>query len=264
MITKDNYFSPNNGYLTNSKIGDFLKCHEYFYKKHISGELAVEPTSAMTTGKVVDELLTQDQITSKYFVAGDRRTKEGKAEANEKEEQGYTIISATEYENMMALAIAVERTTAYRQLKDFTTQEILSAEIDLGEHFHGIAGIPDFYKINPLTKKCIIVDLKTSNEIEPRPYYFHCLSYGYFRQMAMYSILLRAKYPEIIEFEYYHLTVDKTKNINNVRTFQLANEDVNDEIKYLKDCFKAVKDTKRFIKYDPKFETSQIIGLKSI
>lgn len=260
MLTQDNYFKLNNGYLTNSKIGDFLKCPEYFYKKNITGEIQREKTDALTTGKVVDELLTSDKITQKYFVAGDRRTKVGKAEAEEKIEQGYEIISQSQYDSLMDLAIAVERTTAYKQLKDFTKQEILSVEMELGEHFHGIAGIPDFYKVNSLGTKCTIVDLKTSNEIEPYPYHKHCVRFGYYRQMAMYSILLKAKYPKIIEFEYYHLTVDKTKDINHVRTFQLSNKDVEDDINYLGSCFKAIKETKKFEKYDPCFEEAQMIG----
>lgn len=263
MLTKENYFSTNNGYLTNSKIGDFLKCHEYFYKKHITGEIKEEPTSAMTAGKITDELLTTDSINSKYFVAGDRRTKEGKEEAQEKIEEGYSIITANQYEELMSLAIAVEQTDAYKQLKDYVKQDILSVEMDLGEHFHGIAGIPDFYKIDHLTKKCKIIDLKTSNVIEPRKYYYHCLEFGYFRQLAMYSILLKAKYPEITEFEYYHLVVDKTKNINHVRTFQLANFDVEIEIDYLNNIFKAIKEVKEFKKYNPRFEDSQMIGQNS-
>jgi hypothetical protein len=264
MLNKDNYFSLNNGFLTNSKIGDFLKCPEYFYKKHITGEIERDVTSAMSVGKGVDELLTQDKIESMYFVAGDRRTKGGKAEAQEKIEQGYEIISAKEYEDMMALAIAVERTKAYKQLKDFTAQEILAVEMELGEHFKGIAGIPDFYKINPATNKCIIVDLKTARTVEPRPYHFHCLDFGYYRQFAMYSILLKAKYPKITEFEYFHLTVDKTKDINHVRTLRLANLDVNDEIENLENIFKAIKNTKKFVKYNPRFEEAQMIGRMEI
>lgn len=260
MLTKENYFSLNNGYLTNSKIGDFLKCPEYFYKKHITGEIGRTETSALKIGKGVDELLTQDQINTAFFVKGDMRTKVGKEEAEEKEKEGYTLLTKAEYESMMALAIAVERTDAYKQLKDFTRQEILSVEMELGELFHGIAGIPDFYKYDSVLKKCIIVDLKTSNEIEQKPYYYHCINFGYFRQMAMYSILLKAKFPDIIDFEYYHLVVDKTKDINHVKTFQLINNEVEDEIKYLKDCFRAVKETKKFEKYNPRFEDSQMLG----
>lgn len=264
MLTLQNYFSLNNGYLTNSKIGDFLKCPEYFYKKHITGEIERSETLALKIGKGVDELLTQDQINTAFFVKGDMRKTEAKKEAEEKAKEGYTLLTKADYETMMALAIAVERTTAYKQLKDFTRQEILSVEMDLGELFHGIAGIPDFYKYNPVTKKCIIVDLKTSNEIEQKPYYFHCLKYGYFRQMAMYSILLKAKYPEIRDFEYYHLVVDKTKDINHVRTFQLADGDVDDQIEYLSNCFRAIKETKKFEKYDPRFEEAQMIGYLAV
>lgn len=260
MLTKENYFKPNNGFLTNSKIGDFLQCHEYFYKKHITGEIVEKKTSALNVGKVVDELLTCDEISQKYFVAGDRRTKEGKAEAQKKIEEGYEIVSEKDYNDMFALASAVEKTTAFKQLKNFTKQEIIAVKMDLGEHFQGIAGTPDFYKISSATKKCTIVDLKTSQVIEPYPYHKHCEKYGYYRQMAMYSILLKAKYPEITNFEYYHLVVDKTKNINHVRTFQLANADVNDQIEYLKSCFKAVKNTKNFEKYDPTFEDAVMIG----
>lgn len=258
MLTKDNYFKINNGYLTNSKIGDFLQCPNYFYRKHITGEIEREETAALTVGKAVDELLTADELSSKYFIAGDRRTKEGKAQALEMAEKGFKIISKKEYDSLMALAIAVEETDAFKQLKDFTRQEIITLENEIGPHFKGVAGIPDFYKIED--RECIIVDLKTTRNIKSRAYTGLCWEYGYFRQMAMYTLLLGNKYPDVQSFKYYHLIVDKTEHINHVRVRRLSELDVAREIGTIGEVVETIKGLKEFKKYNPKFEDAELIG----
>ena len=36
-INKKNYFSIKNQYLSNSRLGDFLKCKRFFFELHIAG-----------------------------------------------------------------------------------------------------------------------------------------------------------------------------------------------------------------------------------
>ena len=57
-LTHNNYFTTENNYLSNSKIRDFLKDPDYFYKRHVTGEITFEPTPSMKIGSAVDLYLT--------------------------------------------------------------------------------------------------------------------------------------------------------------------------------------------------------------
>ena len=56
-INAKNYYSVN-GYLSNSKIGDWLRDPYYFYQKHVLGTIPNKQTAAMLIGNAVDEWLT--------------------------------------------------------------------------------------------------------------------------------------------------------------------------------------------------------------
>lgn len=241
QLNKDNYFTDESKALTNSKVGDYLRCKDYFKRKHIDHSVNFKRTAAMITGSVVDEILTQDYITGNYIV-GDKRLKEFK------NREDVTVITQTAYDEMMGLAIAVESTTAFRDLKDYKRQVIFQEPWDLGEYFDSIAGIPDFFKIDG--EKCIIVDLKTSTTIDPWMYTKHADDLGYYRQQAFYQLLIGMKYPEIKTFESRHLVVDKTKDIYNVGTFLLDQEKIEFEKEQLFDLFEEIGKEKEFKKKD--------------
>lgn len=245
ILNKENYFTEESRALTNSKLGDYLRCKDYFKRKHIDHTVNFKKTPAMITGSVVDELLTADYISENYIV-GDKRLKEFK------NREDVTVITQTAYDEMMGLAIAVEGTSAYRALKDYQKQVIFQEEWDLGPHFDSIAGIPDFFKIDG--DKCIIVDLKTSNTIDPWMYTKHADDLGYYRQQAFYQILIAIKYPNIKTFESRHLVVDKTKDIYNVGTFILDQEKISFEKEQIFDLFEEVKKEREFKKKDATWE----------
>jgi hypothetical protein len=252
-LTKDNYFTPENKYLSNSKISDWLTCKNFFYRKHITHELHTDRTTAMVKGSAVDDLLTQDVIKSKYWV-GDGRTKEAK----DMRDAGFEVISETTYNEIMGMACAVEDTTAFKELKDFTTQDILQVEDPLGPHFIGLCGIPDFYKVSG--KKCTIVDLKTAANVDTVKYHYHCLDFGYYRQMAMYAFLLSSKYPEIEEFEFKHIVVEKKKDIWPVKTFTLNRERIETEEINLANILNDIANETEFKKQDASWENAEEIG----
>ena len=254
-LTQDNYFNCNNGYLTNSKIGDYLKCPNYFYRKHILCTVERKTTPAMRIGSTVDSLLTQDKIKELYWV-GDGRSKEAK----EKKEEGFEVINENTYQAMMDIAIAVEETDAYKELKDFTRQDILTIDVGIGKHFMGVAGIPDFYKYDAKKRLVTVVDLKTAANLSKRKYYYHCLEYGYFRQQAIYQLLLADKFPEAKSFVSYHLVVDKTKDIYNVETYELDQDEVEYEATNLPSLFEKIGNEKDFKKYNPSFKKAEILG----
>lgn len=253
-LTKENYFSIANRAITNSRISDWLKCKNYFKRKHIDGTVDFKRTSAMITGSVVDELLTQEEITGNYIV-GDKRKKEFKDLEN------VNVISQLQYDEMIGLASAVEETSAYKELKDYIKQDILQFEGDYGDYFDSIAGIPDFYKIvkTPDGHKCIIVDLKTSQTINPVLYAKHAEGLGYYRQQAFYQILLAKKYPQIDEFESRHIVVEKQRDIYNVGTFVIDQWKIDVEKDEIKRIIEEIKNEKSFKKKDASWDEAVTI-----
>lgn len=261
QLTKDNYFSINTS-ITNSKITDFLICKDYFKRKHIDGVIEPKKTKAFDIGSAVDDLLSQIDNKSKYaVVAGDGRTKEIKDMKAMYIAKGKTVLTADDYELIMSLACAVENTSAYQQImKDgFIMQHILQVPWELGERFDSIAGIPDFYKIDGT--KCIIVDLKTTTDLDARKYHYNCLGYGYYRQLAFYSILLEKLNPQLTEFEYLHLAVSKIKDVYPVKLFKLADDRVKmEKNNILHDILPQIASERDFKKADASFKSPEEIG----
>ena len=215
-LTLANYFTSDNKYLTNSKIGDYLKSPNYFYRKNILHEIEQPTTSAMLMGSAVDYLLAQDGEKPKYVVVERRNLKNPPTD--------YIEVNQAQYNEIFEVADAVANTEVFKDIdKTFEKQVILKQDVKIGEHFVGLAGIPDYIKITD--DEIIIVDLKTARTTDPRKYYYHCLEFGYFRQQAHYQMLAEKMFPGR-KCTSYHLVVDKLKDIYNVVLFKLDQRQV--------------------------------------
>jgi hypothetical protein len=258
-ITQENYFSVNNGALSNSKIKDFLLDKNYFYRKHILGEVEQKKTKSFLIGDVTDNILTEINTKNYAVCQFDGRTKDGKEERARYEADGKIVISQQDYDLILNIADAVFNTDAYKSLADFKKQEIIQIEMDLGEHFSVLAGKPDFYQIKDGV--CTIVDLKTTTSIDERKYHYTCLEYGYYNQLALYGYILSKLYQEIKSFEYYHLAVAKIQDIYPVGVFRLSNDRISMVQEYLiNEVLQAIKNEKEFKKYNPTMNSAITIG----
>lgn len=199
-LTKRTYYTLKNKHISNSKISNYLKCKKYFFDKHVIGTVKEKKISdALIIGSAVDLWITgsESQFRKKYYVVPRRDT-----QAKDYEFQ-LTETMNTQIEGM---ARAVKQTTAFKEIKGYNKQKILQVDMPIGL-FDGICAIPDWYKITG--NKCIIIDLKTCENAGQNKYYYKCLEYGYYRQMAMIEKILRILHPELEEFEYRHLVVEK-------------------------------------------------------
>lgn len=256
QLTHDNYFTPENKYLSNSKLKDFLKCKNYFYRKHVLGTVDKTSSKALTTGSAVDELLTDigNAINGKYAVRQfNGTTKEGKAEKADLEAQGKTILTQAEYDEIMGIAIAVSETSAYKDLATHKTQSIISIDMPIGI-FPGLAGIPDWYDIKD--GLCVITDLKTSRTVDEKEYYYHSKRYGYFFQQAVYQYILSVLHPEIDLFVSRHLVVNKEKDIYSVKAFVLDQDEIEREKVELQRLLLEVANEVEFKKEDADWKTA--------
>jgi hypothetical protein len=223
-LTKSNYYSLTNKYISNSKLGDFIKDKNYFYQKHIAGTIPHEVTDPMIIGSAVDTWLTQGEkkFREDYILVSRRSDKDGDYEHQ---------LNPTMYAKIEKMCRRVESQDAYKQLKGSKRQVILQKDIPLGQ-FEGICGMVDFLKIKD--DVAYIIDLKTSETIDTKKYHYHALSYNYYRQMAFYTLLVKHTYPEVQEVVCRHLVVEKDPNeIYTCRTFILSNERIEEEIDFI-------------------------------
>jgi len=254
ILTHDNYFTPENKYLSNSKVSDWLKDKEYFYKKHITGEIASPVSDAMVIGSATDDWLTLSKTAfdRNYTVVTRRsRLKSETPWRYQLTNTMYTLI-----ENMCTNA---EASPALKQLRDekYIAQEILQADLDL-THFEGLCGIPDWYRID--SGLCTVVDLKTAQSADPTKYHYKCLDLGYYRQAAFYQILLQKKY-KVTDFESRHLVIEKDPDgINHVRTFVLDQDRIEDEKENLFKIFEDIKKEQDFHRATATWEDAIRIG----
>jgi len=260
ILTKENYFSDNNNYLSNSKINDWLKGKDYFYRKDITHEIKNKKTKSMLIGSAVDNILTDinNLINGNYAVRQfNGTTKDGKAETRELLEAGKTIITKDEYDEILAISDYLSQTTAYKELHDHKSQEILQVDMPLGEHFVGLCGVPDWYKIE--AGICMITDLKTTNSLTRKDYYYHAKEMGYFRQQAFYRMLLGMLNPEIIDYINRIIVIDTEKDVYNMETYIVSEREINIATTQLQKIISEIIEEKEFKRKDITWENAKIL-----
>lgn len=216
-LTKQNYYTPRNTYLSASKLKDYLYDPFYFYRKHILHEIPHKDTPSMLIGRAVDTILTGSwrQFTTKFEVVG-RRSKGSESNLHQ--------LNETEYQKVLKIVAAVVDTEAYQYIKKnkFISQRILQNNYSLvGIFFSGMCGIPDWYSIGK--DRAVIVDLKTTQDIDVRAFSYSIKKFEYVLQLAFYRKLLREtkKLPKDFPIDCYLLAVENDNEFPRVELFEL-------------------------------------------
>ncbi len=278
MINKENYYDLNNRGLSQSKIKDYIVCPNMCFRKNISGELVKEDKKTWDIGSAIDSILTGEDSISNFLVleppkdiSEEKRktyfmTNAGKAYKQELIDSGKKIITEADYELIINVADAVDKTTAWKQIKkEFIFQEIISVEKDLGDYFDCMIGKPDAYRIKDGV--CDLLDIKTTvslpinlltGKVNKRKYIYSALDYGYYIQMLYYRDLLKAKYPEIESFRFLHCAVEK-KEPFNVNLFIIPNNEVEKYEEILYSTIENIKNDKDFKKRDVSLDNAELL-----
>jgi len=237
---------------------DYMKCPNYFYRKNILGTVAMKNSPALIVGDAVDSLLAQIEMSKRIAVfEGDRRTKNGKAEYASLIDDGFTIVTQAQYDQIIALSDSVMTTTAYKQLADYKKQEILEMDMDIGQYFNKLAGMPDFIKVDD--DKISIVDLKTAQTIEKHKYYWHADAYGYFLQAAVYCLLANNTYPNR-QIIFQHLVVEKSEPYRVV-VYTIPQVTIDKNIEMIYNVIDQIKNDKEFKKKDVSLDDAKLLSL---
>jgi hypothetical protein len=223
-LSAKNYYTHKNTLLSNSKLKDYLRDPKFFYEKHVLHTRESERTLALDIGQAVDTYVMYGPKTfhKRFKCVARRNLKEPPA--------GYIELNESDFAMAVGMGEKVRNQPAYADLASFETQKILQVNGPTGP-FSGLCGIPDWIKIDG--KKCVIVDLKTAQDISPRAYARSCESFGYFMAQAMYQRLAGALYG-CTEFESRHLVVEKDKDgIYACKAFVLSQERIEAEKDHL-------------------------------
>ncbi len=252
-LTAKNYHTPKNTFLSNSKMNDFIKDKRLFFNKHIEKSVPHETSDALIIGSAVDTLLFDGrEAFDEQFVCVERR--------NSKSDISRTQLNKTQSGMVESLATAVSRTSAFAEVAKHKRQVVLTADIDVGEHFTGLCGMLDLFHFDKKTGIAIITDLKTAKTIDEKKYFFHCLQYGYFRQLATYGILVEHNFkPKKII--YRHLTVEKDPwGIYHTQTFEIDPALIDIARAEVEKNIEAIRVEKEFAPWDTSFKNPILIS----
>lgn len=149
-------------------------------------------------------ILEPDLMETTYHVGKiDRRTKEGKAQAEEIEATGKKLLSEEDYGRIMRMRNSV--------LCHSTALDLFSCgtpEVTLMGEFQGVKAKARIDWLISLQDTTIVVDLKTTECASPEAFAKSCAQYRYHVQAAWYSDLLKAAGLEAQAF--YFVVVEKS------------------------------------------------------
>ena len=185
-LTKANYFDPTNKAISNSKVSDFLKSKEYYYKKHITRELKKRQTDPMKVGSIVDSILSGEEVpySIKVFKYEDASLFE-----KQKNIPDERLVTRAMADKALELANAVMAQPFYDEYATHHAQFQRPVE---GK----IEGTSTCGLIDILTNRngaWFIDDVKTTTErgaADPKHWYWHAQELGYFRQLGAYRQML--------------------------------------------------------------------------
>jgi hypothetical protein len=223
-LTKKNYHTRDNQYLSNSKVKEFLRDPYYFYQRFVTGDLVFEPTPSMRVGSAVDTYLTgsRAQFNKQYQ---EKVLKKDNPELFDVQKflDPAGLLSPAEFTKVMDIVERVKKLTVYKDIKkEYKAQRILKLDKKLGM-FDGICGIPDWYRV--VEDKAIIIDLKTTASVDERKFKYSCYDFGYFMQQAMYQMLLSSSDNDIKTFKSFILAVETTQPYS-VRLYELDQKEI--------------------------------------
>lgn len=233
-LTRENYYSDENVAISNSKVSDFFKSRDYFYRKHILHEFKEAPSDAMKMGSIVDAMLSFDPIpyTPKVLKKNDpQRFEEQKLLSEDK------FISQAKFDEAQKRAWAVMKTPAYQWYQDNDAQHqvVLQGELDVDGSKIPICGMADVITV---TKDVVYIDDYKSSTLAliqtPKKWFYTCVDRGYFRQLAVYRHLYRLMNPDdkreikcrhfVVAKENDHLYRTKVYNIDDTLIDAAFNE----------------------------------------
>ncbi len=213
-INKHNYHSADNPYISNSKVSCFLESKEQYKRRYIDRSEQFVQTPSMLIGSMVDVAFsnrTTGAIAAEYSVKVFKKDDVTLYERQKNDDYEFTIVTETQWDTAFDMATKLLDSDLYRWYKKPGMRRYFQ-KVLIDKKF-GICGMLDVLTIDPVNKIAYIDDLKTSANSSlrtVRSWYWHCLDYAYFRQMFLYRLLVKERYPDY-EVVCRHLVMGSAK-----------------------------------------------------
>jgi len=244
-LTKANYHSINNRYLTASRLKDYIKDPYYFYRKHISGDLVEGATASMLIGSMVDSCITESSAKFlKKYKPVDRRNLKNPP-------KGYIEVSRSEYETALEIIDVLKNTSLYKDLKKdkFIGQKMVVRDMAIGQYFIGLAGTVDLHRYYPDTKQLVIIDLKTTVSVDDNKFRYIAEDLNYYLQLALYGDLLSQYYGNVEKVDTY-IWAAENKEPYRTKLFKLNPAILELEHAHIAGLIEDIKNIKEYKKQD--------------
>jgi len=234
-VNNMNYYEDIS-HISSSMIKAYLKSPAYFEALYVSRNIQRKSTSALDFGQALDTLLTEGkkEFNEQFTYTVLKRDDPERFEAN-KHFEG-TVLSDSAYKLVLQCSETIKTTSAYQWLMQ---TETVSQPILTGNWF----GSPIKGRLDWLTvegDQAWVTDLKTTTNLHPTKFYYHCLDYDYPLQMAMYRELTRQNYPDVTFITCQHLVVSKN-DWPQVATFRFSSHLLDKEISRIQYAIEGIQ-----------------------
>jgi len=269
-LTRDNYHTTENKSISSTKVKDFLKSKELYYKRHIEGSIKSDDTTSITLGRIVDKVL--EQGTLHFF----HRTyqlkvlkKVDKDLFNKQKKIERRILPPAMYHAAIAICEKVLRSPFYKwygdrklkSMKQLILQqpyrfESKSVKNDIRDTQDKKIGITTIAKIENVSicgmldrltfdkDTAYIDDYKTSAMSQMKSsnsWVYLCYSYGYFIQMAVYRWLVQQQFPEMEHYVCRHIVLGTSAaDLYPIKLFVIPDEYIDEAEKIFFETVEAI------------------------
>jgi hypothetical protein len=264
-LTKENYFSPQNTAISSTKVRDFLKSKELYYKRYVTKELPYDITPSITLGQLVDSVIERgslEEFKKTYTVSVLKRDN---AELFEKQKtmDPDKILTPDTYARVVAISDKILRSPFYNWYRNRSSQ----FQVPLQKHIvtkdseFDICGMIDVLTIEPHT--IYIDDLKTTNSSSirsPMHWAYHVRDYAYDRQMAVYRALVKEMYPSAERIICRHFVVSTSKaDMFPIKLYEFRSEQLDKPLEEFMQAAYAITKEQRWIDPLPSWDHTESI-----
>lgn len=255
-LTAKNYHSDKNPYLSNSKISLFLKSKEAYAARYITKTDEGDMSASLLIGRMVDIAFEKGKVSAidREFVCMDLKTYRESGEER-------TRVTPDQMDKARRMANVLIYSDLYKDLKEKHTNVDKFFQKVLVDEKRGFAGMLDLLIVNHDTKKIMIIDLKTcspSGMRNAKSYFYHCLEYSYFRQLAGYMLLVENEYPDY-EIDFAHITISSDE-YPQVKLFNFDKKLIERELKFIDMMIEQIINCTDWIDHIPTWD--EIITIK--
>lgn len=260
-LNHNNYYTSENTAISNSKVGDFLNSKEYYKAKHIDGTVERSTTPSMQIGSMADIYMSTGKasaILKEFSVKCLKRDNPEEFEA-QKTMDADRIVSETNYDKAINIGRKIVESDLYSWFKKNKTefQVILQGKVDGID----VCGMTDALTV--VGDNVYIDDFKTSapNAMgSVVKWHFHCVDYGYYRQMAHYKDMVEQMHPDK-NIVCRHIVISND-DFAQVKLFAFSPETLVEPLKQFKETVKAITEEKEWIDPVPTWDDAILLTNK--